>query len=367
MENTGIKCAGCLTLILSKEFMNCNVCKLKYDIVCANIPDKRFQSMNNDEKSSWACPECRSKQPKTDNKNTPARPACRQLNISSNQPKAITPDYSCANVTMRKKRSNSPTHEKYVTEDTLRDIMKQELTVTIKMIIKELVADQLNNINQRLESFHDSLTFINVQFEDFKNRLEEKDSIITKLQDQNNHLQSNVSELTTRLGVVEQHMRENNIEINGIPEYKNENLANTLINLSKTIGSPVNDNDILQVTRIAKLNKDSDRPRSVVAKLQSPRQRDTLLAAVINFNKKNPQDKLSSHHLGIAGTRVPVFVSEHLSPTNKHLHAATRKFAKENSYKFVWIRNGRIFVRKNVECDSIYIRNLDSLKRLKNE
>ncbi|KAJ8728596.1 hypothetical protein PYW07_006292 [Mythimna separata] len=83
----------------------------------------------------------------------------------------------------------------------------------------------------------------------------EKDSITANLQADNERLKSNANELTTRLGVVKQHVRESNIETNGIPEYKNENLANTLINLSTTIGSPLNDIDILQITQIAKLNK----------------------------------------------------------------------------------------------------------------
>lgn len=256
--------------------------------------------------------------------------------------------------------------EQLVTEESLKNIIKQELGMTISRSIKELVADQLSSINERLNGFHDSLQFFNEKFEDFKKRIEERDSTITSLQADNERLKSNVNELTTRLGVIEQHLRESNIEINGIPENKNENLANTLIHLSTTIGSPLNDTDILQITRIAKLNKDNDRPRSVIAKLQSPRQRDTILAAVSSYNKKNPEDKLSSHHLGIAGNRTPVFVSEHLSPANKQLHAAARKLAKETSYKFVWIRNGRIFVRKDVNHDSIFIRNVDTLKRMRN-
>lgn len=257
--------------------------------------------------------------------------------------------------------------EQLVTKESLRSIMQQELGKTIRDTIKETVSDQLSSINERLSAFHNSLTFFNETFEEFKVRLEQKESIITTLQADNDRLKTNVNELTTRLNVVEQHMRENNVEINGIPEHNNENLANTLINLSKTIGSSLNDSDILQITRIAKLNKDNDRPRSVIAKLQSPRQRDTILAAVSNYNKKHPEDKLSSHHLGIAGKRAPVFVTEHLSPANKQLHAATRKLAKETSHKFVWIRNGRIFVRKDVNHDSIYIRNLDTLNRLKIE
>ncbi|KAJ8704339.1 hypothetical protein PYW08_013063 [Mythimna loreyi] len=43
------------------------------------------------------------------------------------------------------------------------------------------------------------------------------------------------------------------------------------------------------------------------------------------------------------------------------LHAATRIKAKEKGYKFVWIRGGRIFLRKTDDADVKVIRDMDSL------
>lgn len=50
-------------------------------------------------------------------------------------------------------------------------------------------------------------------------------------------------------------MRDGNIEVNGIPENKNENLVKTIEQLSKTVGEPIVPEDILFTTRVAKLNK----------------------------------------------------------------------------------------------------------------
>ncbi|KAL4709643.1 hypothetical protein ACJJTC_007374 [Scirpophaga incertulas] len=73
--------------------------------------------------------------------------------------------------------------------------------------------------------------------------------------------------------------------------------------------------DDIQHIRIAKLKKDNDRPRAVVAKLCDVRQRDILLVAVMKFDKiKERQDKLNSCHLGYAGVATSVYVTEHLSP-----------------------------------------------------
>lgn len=97
----------------------------------------------------------------------------------------------------------------------------------------------------------------------------------------------------------------------------------------------------------------------------TPQTRDTVVAAVIRFNrsKKRTEDKLNAVYLGFPNNKRPVYVSEHLTLANKKLHAATRATAKEKGYKYVWIRNGRIFIRKNNECPSMVIRREDLKKK----
>ncbi|RVE48661.1 hypothetical protein evm_006732 [Chilo suppressalis] len=63
----------------------------------------------------------------------------------------------------------------------------------------------------------------------------------------------------------------------------------------------------------------------------------------------NSKDKLNTVQLGYGCEKTAVYVSEHLCPYYKGLHAETRKIAREKGYKYVWIRNGRIFIRKNDE------------------
>ncbi|KAH9645186.1 hypothetical protein HF086_005731 [Spodoptera exigua] len=382
-SNNSNTCAGCRNEINNMEFMDCCECKLRYDIFCVNISSNNFYLMEHVYKSTWKCPECCCKQLKTDNTNTPARPADKISNLGrslsqkqSSCPKTLpktlakqntSPDVM--NVTLRKHnsqlKSTTNCREACFNEGTLRGIIKEELAAALKSSFKDLFANQLKNIQGEISDLKVSFGFFNDQFENFKKRSDEKDALINQLRSDNTKLQQNVTDLTTRLCIVEQNMRENNVEINGLPEDKSENLVQTLQNIAKVTSCDLGDNDIMQVTRVAKLHKENNRPRTVIAKLRSPRQRDNLLAAVGFFNKKHPTDKLNTNHLGIGGNKVPIYVSEHLCPTGKHLHAATRKLAKELSYNFVWIRNGRIFVRKDIYSKPIYIRNEDSLKLIK--
>lgn len=357
-------CAGCQNPIPRKnEYLLCCICKLKYDVDCANVGHRRFTLMDTLHKNSWKCPECRSKVPKIGNTNTPVRgsqPADEEVEL----PVKISPEHS--NVTLRSKQNQSSKKKQEVqdclSEDKLREIIKHELTVTLQCTIKKLVTAELRNINEQISGFRESMTFFNTQFEEMRSSLEEKSLAIVELKSDNEKLKTSVADLSNRLNTVELHMRESNIEINGIPEHRSENLIDTVIKLTKVVDNPLSADDIKYVTRVAKLHKDATRPRAVIAKLSNSRQRDAVLAAVSKFNKKNTKEKLGSDHLGIGGQRNPVFVSEHLTPGNKSLHAATRMKAKEMSYKFVWVRNGRIYVRKDENNQSILIRSPNSLK-----
>lgn len=164
---------------------------------------------------------------------------------------------------------------------------------------------------------------------------------------------------------MEQFARQSNVEIQGIPERRNENLMSIVKKIGNTVSCNLQETDILEFHRVAKQNTNSNRPKNIVVKLNCPRTRDNLLASVKVFNKnKHSDNKLNTSHIELPGEQRPVYVTEHLSPENKKLHAATRIAAKEKNYKFVWIRNGRIFVRKDISAGHINSKTVECLHKL---
>jgi hypothetical protein len=92
--------------------------------------------------------------------------------------------------------------------------------------------------------------------------------------------------------------------------------------------------------------------------------RDNLLAAVIKYNRNHPKEKINTKLIGYGGEELPIYISEHLTPINKSLHAATRIWAKENHYKYVWVRNGKILIRKDNNHPAKMVSHIDTLKTL---
>lgn len=111
-EGAGISiCAGCSTEIPDRRFLVCSHCTDKYDLLCANVSEKRFyNTMTAEHKAMWICPQCRSNIPKANNTTTPVRqllesvPVSKYIDHSENKKStSLIQEQPNPNVTFRKK------------------------------------------------------------------------------------------------------------------------------------------------------------------------------------------------------------------------------------------------------------------------
>uniref|UniRef100_A0A2H1W117 SFRICE_025839 n=1 Tax=Spodoptera frugiperda TaxID=7108 RepID=A0A2H1W117_SPOFR len=266
---------------------------------------------------------------------------------------------------------NSPPEIKAVTSDEVRLIVQEVVQKELDMMAQKfsnmivtIINRELEPIKSEIRDLKESFNFHTTEFDRLQSEHVELTNNYKNVKKENDILNKTVGDLSQRLNYLEQQARSNNLEIQCLPENKQENLFTVVKQLGSVVGCEIKDSDIMNCTRTAKLQTSNDRPRSVVVQLVSPKIRDLLLASVIKYNKRTPESKLSTADLGLAGSKSPVYVVEHLSPAHKALHAATRLRAKEKGYKFVWIRNGRIFVRKNIDSDHILIKNLEAINKI---
>lgn len=353
-------CAACRNEIDGRndEYKKCSRCYAFYHLLCINSAG---DSLSGD----WMCPECLRKLPKGDNTETPLRLASTNLaplNVNTNK----------RTNAKRKNINRSPPSDREVEERSdnpaalssdLRQIIREEVSKAVKGGISGLNS-QLIEVCEQMKGFHESMNFFNDQFEKLSSEIscyKENIKILTK---ENESLRAEMNTLGQRLNQIDQASRTCNLELQCVPENKAENLMTIVKQLCNVIKCPLDDSDIHHYTRIAKMNKESARPRSILVKFGCPRTRDSFLAASISYNKSNPQDKINTSHLGFGGVKSPVFVVENLSVDNKRLHAAARSKAKELNYRYVWVRNGRIYMRKTESSDHVFIRNLSTLDKL---
>ena len=197
--------------------------------------------MSKENKRAWICHSCRSKRPRTDNSNTPVRFTQVSQNLSSSESDNST---LCNNVTQRKKTKDFK--QASSTASTLgpetMTIIKGEIQLAVKEAVKTAMesffSKEFEHIKSELKKLNDlkeSVEFLSDEYDRLHSSIKHSEEVIQVLTTDNTELKQSIQSLTTRLHLIEQHSRETNLEINGIPENKSENLYNTMCQLMSIV------------------------------------------------------------------------------------------------------------------------------------
>lgn len=213
-------------------------------------------------------------------------------------------------------------------------------------VLKEIRMD-VKMLNNKYESLLASVNFCSdkvTAFESTVAKLNDKVSIIEKLSKENLELKSVINDLNIRLELVEQQSRTNNVEIQGVPEKANENLLYIIKSIGDKIGCPTDTTEIDTIYRVAH-REPSNRPKPIIVKLLSKQKRDAILAAA-KLTRRSP-DNISTRGLEIENISKELYINEHLTSKNKLLLKKSKEMARTKNYKYIWVRNGTVFARKD--------------------
>lgn len=140
----------------------------------------------------------------------------------------------------------------------------------------------------------------------------------------------------------EQYTRNKNVEIKGIPQKPNEDLADIINKIGEAIGEPVSPKDVDVCHRVR--TKDN-RKTNIVVQFQRREKRDQFL-------EKARKKRLRNDLLG-SECEDPIYVNEHLCPAMKKLLGMASARKREHEWKFVWVKNGVIFARQTEKSQII--------------
>lgn len=340
------KCAECSMLISVTDKLNCHDCSNSYHCICTGMEKDDYKKLSARAKKAWKCVDCVST---TEGVKTPEPSKeldSALIGLSSSQTAAIENRLS-----------------------RMESSMLSKITDLFETTVLRTIRSDLDNLRKDMESLLELKASVELMSEIHDDTIKELKSLRKEAHDlrtDNIKLQKDLNDLHYRIDLMDQHARENNIEIQCLPEFSNENLVTSVKQLATVVSCPLDDKEIMSCSRVAKANPSSSRPRSVVVRLCSPRKRDELMAACLKYNKAKSleDDKLNSATLGISGGKQRIYVAEHLSPKNRELQAKARQFKKNKNYSFLWVRNGRILLRKDDKSPAIWVKNMEVLKNL---
>lgn len=226
------------------------------------------------------------------------------------------------------------------------------------------IQESVKSLNRKYDDLLESVSFCSNQvsaFEASLKRFNEKIQAMEKINIENVQLKNAVADLNSKVDALEQNNRINNIEIQGVPYKNNENLLSILEKIGDHIQCPILPSHVDTVHRVTQ-HQSSDLPKPIVVKLLSKQKRDTILAAA--KTKRLSYSAQSTPGLIIEGVSNRMFINEHLTSRMKILLKKTKEICKAKGYRFVWVRNCSILVRRDDKSKILTIRSEDDAVKL---
>lgn len=233
--------------------------------------------------------------------------------------------------------------------------------ISIKTTTETLIHEH-NNFKAELVDLKESLNFHSQRQDDLNSRVDSIEKNVHRIdviQQDLSSLKIAHDKLQMENYVLQQRERILNLEISGIPEKKNEALTDYILNIASAVGVIITPDNITRVNRVQPLVKVAGKPRNIVVQLKSLFIKDSILSGI---RKKKG---VTTEHIGMLGNPVKIYVNEHLIPFYKKLRKETKVAADTANYKYVWVRDCRIFARKTDTSPITYIRDASDLKLLK--
>ncbi|KAL0810215.1 hypothetical protein ABMA28_010997 [Loxostege sticticalis] len=299
-----MNCSGCLSAISQEEYVQCSS---EFCVKVLHITCANISQLTPEQRETWFCPDCRASA-KRGGDNTPAR--------------------ACQNITQRKKTNPATESSTVAVSDCTQD------TPELKLIVSEL-----RNLRQEMANMKSEF---NKRFDDLTSRLVDYDMRLRALElkeKENDKLKEQVAQLQDKLNIQSHHNLRSDLEILGVSEIPGENPYHLVLTTACKIGINLEEHDLDYVSRAGKLDKDKSQDSS-----------------------KLPRPLVSSSGKQKLGAR-----NERLTNEARQLFRVTRTWIRDNGYRYCWVRNGTIYIRKRDGREgspTIQVRSTECLQKL---
>lgn len=304
-----VNCGTCNRQITGKQLkINCAECQSNFHANCVNLSKADIDYLTS-ESSVWRCEPC-----------------------SVNRRKSLMLETEATEGTI-----------------TLNDLMKaiNELTREHKQSIRDF--------NTSYEVMNEKLDENTKTLKDQTEKIKEYLQIIETLKDENKQLKERLDVMETKLDEAEQYSRRNCVEIQGVPVAEND-VIGTVRRVGKAIGMNITD-EMIDTCHTLRKRPNTEGPPGIIVKFVRRIDADDMLA------KKRGKKDLSTRHLDLQ-TDKPIYINESLTPLKRRLMGMAREVRRSNNYKWLWVRAGKIFMKKEDNSPVILIKCQADLNKL---
>ena len=225
----------------------------------------------------------------------------------------------------------------------------------LKKSLRNLKKNLGNSIDRLYDRLDESAKIIEAQAKKIDQCYEK----IETLESENVLLKTKLSEVQVHYDDLEQRMLSNNVEIHGVPFTNGENLTGVVGKIGAELGLELGESNIDYCYRLKP--KENGEPGSIHVRFNSQHVKEAFLA------KRRLKRNFSTRHLildNIPPSDVPIYINESLCPGRRRVLGAAREAKKTKRYTYLWIRGGKIFMRKAEGERAIVLTTMEDLSKL---
>ena len=263
----------------------------------------------------------------------------------------------------------SITDKEEIVKESISEITKQ-ISEKIELVSKQIFEnvnkqyqEEIMALKLEITQLKESQDFLSNKYDELKTEFKQLNVINSKQEKELCNLKKNSIELKNnanhkreKFDNLEQYGRRQNLEFVGIPYEKNENLNQIVSDLAEKIGVPIKDEDIFIAHRLkASQNAKPEKPPNVIVRFTNQRIRNKI------YQSRSAAKSINNFPVQ---QMTRFFINENLTNAKKELFWQTKERARELGYHYIWTNNGKIYIRKGQEYDSIIINNESDINKL---
>lgn len=223
----------------------------------------------------------------------------------------------------------------------------------------------IKDLMDEIKDFRKSMEFMSHKYDDLLQKhnliLEENKRIKTQIMqvsETNKQLQTNMNEMFYDVNEIKQNKLKKKLVITGAPVMNNTQELNTLYtNIISKLELPQEEHKITEIFQGKRINA-TTQSSPIFVELQSKNCKNTLLQV-------SRIKQLRATDLGL-NTNNRIKISEKLTSHNKEVFNEANQL-RQHGFKYIWVKNGKIFIRKCHNSEIINIKNRDETENYKQQ
>ncbi|KAG7308204.1 hypothetical protein JYU34_006873 [Plutella xylostella] len=286
----------------------CSICRGSFHFHCGGIQEVGYKRLG-ERKSQWRCQTCRE-----GSTSSAIDPVNKVSPLPAAAPPAGLPSPDNTNVSAR----GDGEGDVVSTNVCLSRILQQLAAMDKKLCRLDELNSNVNTVRSDILELQTSLNFHTAKFEEFTKKVTKLESKVAQVSKDSEVQQKSITTIIDDLNRNDQWVRRHNVEIQEVPESKDENLLTIFKKLVHLAGLPYDASTELDfISRVAHMNADNSKPRCIILRFVSRYKKDEFVVALRKL-------RLTATDLGFAN-KMTLHFNDHLTPKNRLLLRQVKK------------------------------------------